>query len=101
MYGEPSAYEYGEAIDAANKAVSTNGFTCLHHNAGWCGYYIKTPKGNEYQLVKKLGIGERGYFLCEYSSMPFSHGKSLEIEFDNIETCKEYLITREDVRPEK
>ena len=39
MFGEPDAYEYGKVIEAANKAVSTNGFTCLHNNAGWCGYY--------------------------------------------------------------
>ena len=41
----------------------------------------------------KILMGIKKYYLCEYSSKPFSTGKSLDIEFNNLEECKEYLST--------
>lgn len=95
MYGEPSIYEYGKMMNEANKSISTNGFKCVHNNTGWLGYYITTPKGNEYQLVKRRGFGENGYYLCEYTSTPFSFGKSLDLDFEDLEECKQYLMHNE------
>ena len=92
MYGEPSLYEYAEMIDKANKAISTNGFKCVHNNTGWLGYYITTPNGNKYQLVKRRIFGDNGYYLCEYTSKPFSTGKPLGLYFKDLEECKQYLI---------
>jgi hypothetical protein len=92
MYGEPSAYEYGKMMSEANKAISTDGFKCCHNNAGWLGYYITTPKGNKYQLVNKRTFVNDGYYLCEYTSRPFSVGNPLNLEFKDLEECKQYLI---------
>lgn len=92
--GEPSSLEYGKVMDEINKSISTKGFKCTHNNAGWSGYYITTPQGNKYQLVKN-SYGDKKYYLCEYSSKPFSTGKSLDVEFNDLEECKEYLLTIE------
>lgn len=89
MYGEIDGYEYAKAIEDANKSISTKGFECLHNNIGWLGYYITTPKGNKYKLIKK-GMFQDGYFLCEYSS-----GKSLDLNFEDLEECKQYLMQNE------
>lgn len=95
MYGEPSLWEYARMIDEANKAISTNGFKCSHNNTGWLGYYITTPYGNNYQLVKKSTFGNDGYFLCEYTPKAFTYGKSLGLSFKDLEECKEYLISND------
>lgn len=95
MYGEPSVWEYARLVDEANDRISTEGFKCLHNNAGWLGYYITTPKGNKYQLVKRSLFGDDGYCLCEYSERAFSYGKSLGLEFKDLEECKKYLLLKE------
>ncbi len=96
MYGEPSALEYGRMINEANKSISTNGFICLHNNAGWLGYYIKTPKGKKYQLVQiNRSRSKDGYYLCEYGSS-FSPGKPLCLEFKDLDECKRYLLSLEE-----
>ena len=92
---EPSFFEYAEALAEANNRISTNGFQCLHNNCGWSGYYITTPKGNKYQLVKNSIFDDDRYFLCEYSSRPFSTGISLGLEFKDLEECKQYLLSIE------
>ena len=95
MYGEPSAFEYAKMLGEANAAISTNGFKCFHNNTGWLGYYITTPKGNKYQLVKRSAFGNDGYFLCEYTPKSFEYGKPLGKDFKDLDECKEYLLTQE------
>lgn len=95
MYGEPSVWEYAKYIEEVNNKISTEGFRCSHNNAGWLGYYITTPKGNKYQLVKRSLFGDDGYYLCEYSERAFSHGKSLGLNFKDLEECKQYLFSKE------
>lgn len=95
MYGEPSIWEYAEAVEKANNRISTDGFKCSHNNAGWLGYYITTPKGNKYQLVKKSLFGDDGYYLCKYTSKAFSTGASLGLNFKDLEECKQYLLSKE------
>ena len=95
MYGEPSAYEYGKMISEANAKISTNGFECLHNNVGWLGYYITTPKGNKYQLVKRSTLSDNGYSLCEYTSRAFMVGCPLGLYFKDLNECKQYLIENE------
>lgn len=91
MYGEPSVYEYGKMINEANKSISTDGFKCIHNNVGWLGYYITTPKGKKYQLVKQRSFTNEMYYLCEYTPISFQTGKPLDLEFKSLEECKEYL----------
>ena len=94
MYGEPSAYEYGKMIEEANKKISTHGFNCCHNNLGWCGYFITTPKGNKYTLVQRPF--KEGYSLCEYNRNDFlGRGRSLGIQFKDLDECKEYLLLKE------
>ena len=95
MYGEPSASEYGRMMSEANKNISTDGFTCVHNNAGWLGYYITTPSDKKYQLVKNSTFGDTGYHLCEYTPAPFRTGKPLDLQFKNLEECKQYLLENE------
>jgi len=95
MYNEPSDLEYGRMMSEANRAISTDGFVCTHNNAGWLGYYITTPNGAKYQLVKKSAFGNDGYRLCEYSPKPFCFGKPTELEFKDLEECKKYLAFQE------
>jgi len=59
------------------------------------GYYITTPNGEKYQLVKKSTFGNEGYYLCEYIPKSFQTGKSLGLEFKDLEECKQYLIAKE------
>lgn len=102
MYGEPSVYEYAKALAEADAAISDNGFSCSHNNAGWLGYYIRTPKGDKYQLVQKNDFRTSdGYCLHEYSPVSFRTGKSLGLEFATLEDCKEYLIAKEQGDNEK
>ena len=95
MYGEPSLSEYAKMMSEANKAISTDGFKCSHNNAGWLGYYITTPKGNSYQLVRKNAFMDDGYYLCECSKKPFHTGIDLGLSFKDLEECKQYLIKNE------
>jgi hypothetical protein len=95
MYNKLSIWEYAQHIEEANNRISTDGFVCAHNNGGWLGYYIFTPKGNEYHLVKKSLFGDDGYYLCEYSDKAFTHGRSLGIDFSNLEECKKYLLYKE------
>lgn len=95
MYGEPSLYEYAKMIDEANRKISTDGFKCVHNNTGWLGYYITTPNGNKFQLVKRNVFGNTGYYLCECTEKAFSTGKPLGLDFKDLEECKEYLLLNE------
>lgn len=95
MHGEPSAYEYAQMIGDANKRISTNGFSCSHNNLGWLGYFITTPKGNKYQLVKKTSFGDTGYYLCEHNPRSYEIGLPLGLDFCDLEECKKYLAQNE------
>ena len=95
MYGEPSFYEYAEMMAEANAKISTNGFKCLHNNTGWLGYYITTPKGKGYQLVRNNPFSNEGYHLCEHTPELGKTGRSLGLEFKDLEECKQYLLDNE------
>ena len=95
MYGEPSAYEYGRMLQEANDAISTEGFRCHHVNTGWVGYYIQTPKGNKYQLVKRDLFRDTGYYLCDYDLHIGDHGRSLGLNFIDLNEAKEWLSWQE------
>lgn len=102
MYGEPSAYEYAEMLNEANKRVSTDGFNCSHNNLGWNGYYITTPKGKKFELVQKDWLySNKGYTLCYPSQYFGMSGMPTGYEFKTLEECKAYLLEFENQLEEK
>ena len=94
MYGEPSASEYGKMLSEANKTISTMGFKCTHNNLGWCGYFITTPNGFNYQLIKRSGFGpNKSYYLAESTPTGYDRGMPVGTrDFKDLEDCKQYLL---------
>ena len=89
--GEPSAEEYGRAIDEANKRASDDYFKVGHNNCGFLGYYITTPI-DKYILVQGGGWTERYYTLHEYTPRAFSFGRQItDKKFHSLDEAKEYI----------
>ena len=94
--GEPSAYEYAEAIARVDQMDSTDGISVHHNNLGWVGVYLTTPKGNKY-IAYRPDIWGDAYKLCNrnmdcgigWGQIGSAVSKEL---FENLDAVKKYVI---------